>query len=57
MTDAAARLTAAGLTQLGPLHRLDAAKAETVLLEHRSGLQLQLIRYDAGSPDLPEGDD
>jgi catechol 2,3-dioxygenase-like lactoylglutathione lyase family enzyme len=57
LTDATERLTTAGLAQLRPAHRLDAARADTVLLEHRSGLQLQLIAYDSGSPDLPEGDD
>lgn len=56
LTDATDRLTAAGLTQLRPAHRLDAAQAATVLFEHRSGLRLQLIQYDNGSPDLPEGD-
>jgi catechol 2,3-dioxygenase-like lactoylglutathione lyase family enzyme len=56
LTDATARLGKAGLTQLRQAHRLDAAQAVTVLFEHRSGLQLQLIQYDDGSPDLPEGD-
>lgn len=57
LTDATERLTTAGLSALRPAHRLDAAQADTVLLGHRSGLRLQLIAYDAGSPDLPEGED
>jgi hypothetical protein len=57
LTDATVRLTTVGLTPLRPAHRLDAARADTVPLGHRSGLQLQRIAYDSGSPDLPEGDD
>lgn len=46
------KLLGAGLEPLrGPL-RLDAAKADTALLRDATGLEVQLIRYDADSPDL-----
>lgn len=45
-------LVESGLTSLRPPHRLEAAKAETALLEHPSGLQVQVIKYSDDSPDV-----
>ncbi len=45
-------LLTAGLEGVrGPL-RLDAGKAETALLRDATGMEVQIIRYDADSPDL-----
>jgi catechol 2,3-dioxygenase-like lactoylglutathione lyase family enzyme len=55
LADATARLLRSGLRQLRDAHRLEAARAETSLFEDRSGLKVQLIRYDPDSPDMPEG--
>lgn len=41
-----------GLTAIRPPHQLEAARAETALLSHSSGLQVQVIKYAADSPDL-----
>ncbi|MEO7372447.1 MAG: VOC family protein [Terrimesophilobacter sp.] len=47
-----AALQSAGLQEVRPPHALDAAKAETALLVHVSGLQIQVIKYESDSPDL-----
>ena len=45
-------LEGVGLKRLsGPL-RLDAAKAETALLRDDTGLHVQVIQYEEGSPDV-----
>lgn len=41
-----------GCTGIRPPHRLGAAKATTALVEDASRLEVQLIRYEADSPDL-----
>jgi catechol 2,3-dioxygenase-like lactoylglutathione lyase family enzyme len=46
------RLLATGLRSIRGPHRLEAAKAETALLDDPAGPQLQIIQYDPDSPDL-----
>ena len=46
------QLLDAGCTSIRPPHGLAAAKATTALVQDRSSLQIQLIKYDPDSPDL-----
>jgi methylmalonyl-CoA/ethylmalonyl-CoA epimerase len=46
------QLVAAGLKPLREPHWIEAARAESALLEDRAGLKVQIIRYDPDSPDL-----
>jgi catechol 2,3-dioxygenase-like lactoylglutathione lyase family enzyme len=46
------RLTRAGLKPIRPPIRLAAAKADSALLEDAEGWTIQIVRYDADSPDL-----
>jgi catechol 2,3-dioxygenase-like lactoylglutathione lyase family enzyme len=45
-------LTDQGLAAVRAPHDLAAAKARTALLQHPSGLNIQIIQYAADSPDL-----
>jgi catechol 2,3-dioxygenase-like lactoylglutathione lyase family enzyme len=45
------RLTAAGLTPVRAPFRLDAAKADSALLQDPAGWMIQLVHYDPDSPD------
>ncbi len=45
------RLVSSGKSIRGP-HELGAAKAVTAVLEEPSGMQIQIIKYQADSPDL-----
>jgi len=46
------RLVAEGLQSLKAPFRLEPAKAVTALLKDQSGMELQVICYDADSPDI-----
>jgi len=46
------RLAAAGLTPVRAPFRLDAAKADSALLQDPAGWMIQLVHYDPDSPDL-----
>jgi catechol 2,3-dioxygenase-like lactoylglutathione lyase family enzyme len=46
-----ARLTAAGLTPVRPPFRLEAAKADSAVLQDPAGWMIQLVHYDPDSPD------
>ena len=45
------RLTAAGLTAVRAPFRLDAAKADSALVQDPAGWMIQLVHYDPDSPD------
>ena len=51
------QLHAAGWNTKRPLHRLDAARADTALMADESGLPVQFISYDDDSPDMVTWDD
>lgn len=40
-----------GSTVLKPRHRLEAAKADSALLQDPTGLKVQMVSYDENSPD------
>lgn len=44
-------LAAQDSTVLKPCHRLEAAKADSALLQDPNGLKVQMVRYDEDSPD------
>ena len=46
------RLLAQGCESIRGPHKLTAARAETALVQDASKLQVQIIRYEADSPDL-----
>ena len=48
---------AAGWETKRPIHRLDAAKADTAMMADESGLTVQFISYDDDSPDMVTWDD
>lgn len=49
---ALASLEAAGCERLGGPHRIEAAEAETGRVRDATGLEIQVIKYDPGSPDV-----
>ena len=51
------RLNEAGWSTKRPSHRLEAAKADTALLDAGHGLDVQVITYDDDSPDDVRWDD
>lgn len=46
------RLVAAGMTPIGEPRRIEPARAESAMVEDSDGWRIQVIRYDADSPDL-----